>query len=121
MEVPNLPALALSLGPCNALGGDVDTDAQLLRMCLGKRRQVMAMAAPDLPDKRCLWGNDLAQQMGERLPPLFDQRQALRQAVWPQADGSPSLLASMATIRRLMSVGFTPLIRLACPSVRGLI
>ena len=113
MEVPNLPPLALSLRPGNALGGDVDTDAQLLRMCLGKGRQVMAMAAPDLPDKRGLWGDDLAQQMGERHPPLFHQRQALRQAVWPQADAPPALPASMATISRLISVGFTPLIRLA--------
>ena len=39
----------------------------------------------------------------------------------PQWLRSPPLADSMATISRLMSVGLTPLIRLACPSVRGLI
>lgn len=79
------------------------------------------MPAANLPDKGSACRDNLAEKAAERLPPLLYQRGSLGQAVWPQAYASPALPASMATISRLISVGFTPLIRLACPSVSGFI
>jgi len=113
VQVSDPPPLSLAFRPSDALRGDVDADAKLQRMGLRVGRQKMSMAGADLPDIGCLSRDQFPQQVAERLTAILDEREALREAVCPYADGFPSLPASMATMRRLMSVGFTPLIRLA--------
>jgi hypothetical protein len=121
MKVREPGALALALGPRNPVGRDVYPDAARLRVRLGVGCEKMTMAAADLPYEARRWRDDLKQRNLERAAPLGDPGVMLQFPGGPQAAESPSLPASIATMRRLMSVGFTPLIRLAWPSVRGFI
>jgi len=73
----------------------------------------MSMAGADLPDVGGLVWDQFPKEMPKRLTAIPHEREPLWETVCPYADGFPSLPASMATMSRLMSVGFTPLIRLA--------
>ena len=121
VQVPESGANLLALGARHALRGYVDADARLLRMGRGIGRQKVAVAAPNLPDKRFITRKQLRELDAQLLAPLRDQGFVTLDTLGPQWLRSPPLADSMATISRLMSVGLTPLIRLACPSVRGLI
>lgn len=127
MEVSELGAVALPGGTRDPLAHDVDAEAEPVRMGLGISSQKMAMTASDLPDKGRARGEDTIEQMGEIGAPGLHPRAILgsagrilrrTQGNVAHAEAAP-LPASMLTSKTLMSAGLTPLIRLACPSVRG--
>ena len=83
--------------------------------------QEMAVAAADLPNEGVPRRQELGNLHSKLFAPPSDKRLVRGRFDQSQDTESPSLPASMATISRLMSVGLTPLMRLACPNVTGLI
>ena len=120
MKVCEPRPLPLAVGARDPVGGDVDPDATALGMRRGVGREKMSVAASHLPDEQWLLRDDLEKRGPKALAPIGHPGAMLGRPRGPQAEGSPSLPAPIATMRRLMSVGFTPLMRLAWPSVSGL-
>src|ERR1700689_3813532 len=87
----------------------------------GVGRKEVSVTATDFPDKRRGGWDDFRQRILQARAAVGDPIHIFGSPGKPQASESPSLSAPIATIRRLMSVGFTPLMRLAWPSVSGLI
>ena len=81
----------------------------------------MAMAASYFPNEPGFTVQNVGENNAQVRATLRDHFVPLGQANRPQAAESPSLPLSMATMRRLISVGLTPLMRLAWPNVRGFI
>jgi len=121
VKVLKLGPPALEISPGNPFGCDVDSHAGLVRMGCGICSQEVAVAASDLPDKAVGAPDYPREGVAQGFTPRRNDRGVLVQVVGPQAVDSPSLLASIATMSKLMSVGFTPLMRLAWPSVSGFI
>jgi hypothetical protein len=79
------------------------------------------MPASDFPYESPGRGHDLEKFAAQVIASLCYKLCVSGCCAWAQTVESPSLPASIATISRLMSVGLTPLMRLAWPSVSGLI
>ena len=80
----------------------------------------MPVPAADFPDKGVARIEDFRAGFPQVRPALVKDRGVFRcQGRIGQRRHFPNA-AAILTIRRLISDGFTPLIRLACPSVKGL-
>lgn len=121
MQVWEARPLVLADGPRNPVGRNVDSDAVFFRVRRGISHKEMAVATSNLPYEAGGGRDDLEQRSSQRFASRRDARRVVQYPRGSQAAESVSFWASIATMRRLMSVGLTPLIRLAWPSVRGFI
>lgn len=121
MQVREACPLALAIGPCDPIGSYVDPDAKVCWVRRGIGHEEVAMAASYFPYEAGGGRDDPEQRPSKGFAPIGDAGGVLQYPAGPQAFESPSLPASIATMSRLMSVGLTPLMRLAWPSVRGFI
>ena len=117
VHVPQPRPLAFLLGPLDAVLADIDSHADFVWMSLGIGVQEVPVAAADFENEgpapadrsRAMTGFSAFPTGGDLIG------DASIQASGPAFP----LPASIKTIRMLMSAGLTPLIRLACPRVKG--
>jgi hypothetical protein len=127
MKVRKLRAIAFAECSFDSIADYINSDADFFGISLGKCGQEVPVTASEFPCDLRWDGQDSIEVHSQCISTLLHPSSVLQRSQLGCLPGEiarhgsgPSLCDSMDIISTLISAGFTPLIRLACPSVNGL-